>query len=273
MIIEKLRGLRRWIGECRHWNLRIRDAVECPDNARLARVPGAGRVKGEFQLMHNGLKVLVNGYYGDGITRMLKANGGCHEPQEEVVFQALLRILPPGAVIVEGGSYWAFYSMWLLKEIANSKAYLIEPDIGNINVGARNLAENGLSADLTNAFVGEVATANAGEIPTVSVDSFTATHSLPHINVLHMDIQGAETAMLRGAHRTLTSQAVDYIFISTHSEALHLECIGQLEAYGYKVLTSVTPVQSFSYDGLIVSQRPAARHLFFEPISLKKTSF
>src|ERR1039458_1889344 len=60
----------------RHWDKRIADVLACPDNARLQRVPNAGSIEDGFQVMHNGLHVVVNGYYGDGITRMLAANRG-----------------------------------------------------------------------------------------------------------------------------------------------------------------------------------------------------
>ena len=49
-------------------------------------------------------KHLADGYYGDGITRMLRKNRGAHEPQEEVVFDAVIHALPPGSVMIEAGA-------------------------------------------------------------------------------------------------------------------------------------------------------------------------
>ena len=45
------------------WTARIADVLACPDNALLPRVPGAGRLDGRVQLMHNGLKVVKDCYY------------------------------------------------------------------------------------------------------------------------------------------------------------------------------------------------------------------
>jgi hypothetical protein len=190
-------------------------------------------------------------------------------PQEEVVFAALLKILAPGAVIVEGGAYWAFYSMWFLTEVPSSRAFLIEPNIANIEIGKRNLAENRLSAPITRAYVGKEPGVDADGTPIVAVDQFARDHELAKIDLLHMDIQGAELDMLTGARQLLSERRIDYIFISTHSEALHADCVSRLRSHSYRVLASATPRQSFSYDGLIVAQSPSAAPLEFDPISLK----
>src|SRR5262245_7532451 len=118
-----------------HWDQRIADVVACPDNARLQRVPDAGRITDNYQVMHNGIKVVVEGYYVDGIARMLTANRGSHEPQEEVVFDDIVRSLPKGAVMVEAGAYWGFYSLWFCQVVEEARVYLIEPSEENLAVG------------------------------------------------------------------------------------------------------------------------------------------
>ena len=67
-------------------NKRILDALYCPDNAHIPRVPHAGRIENGCQIMHNGLKVSPGSYYGYFYRRMLLRNRGVHEPQEERVF-------------------------------------------------------------------------------------------------------------------------------------------------------------------------------------------
>ncbi len=73
---------------------RILRTIACPQNKYIPRVPDAGKIFDDYQLMHNGLKVQIDGYYGEYksnnrgfITDMLLRNKGVHEPQEERVFQ------------------------------------------------------------------------------------------------------------------------------------------------------------------------------------------
>ena len=58
-----------------------------------------------------------------------------------------------------------------------------------------------------------------------------------------------------GAKKTLTSNKVDYLFISTHGY-LHKKCIKKVKAYGYKIICEHSIDESFSADGLIVAKSP-----------------
>jgi len=79
---------------------------------------------------------------------------------------------------------------------------------------------------------------------------------LPYIlNILHSDIQGFEVDMLKGAREMLSNRKVDLIFISTHSNEVHADCIELLEAQDYVILASADLDNTFSVDGLIVAKR------------------
>jgi len=238
--------------ERRHWDERIADVVACPDNEHLARVPDAGKIVNGYQTMHNGLKVVVNGYYGDGITRMLVANRGCHEPQEEVVFGAVVRTLPPGAVMVEAGAYWGFYSMWFCQVIPQAKVFLVEPDFENLAIGRRNFHLNGLNGDFTQAYVGSKPGRHADGTQIVSIESFLMEKNLKHVNVLHADVQGSELELLQGVQGLLDTARIDYLFVSTHSMELHAQCAELLRVCGYRVLVSVNLEETYSVDGVLV---------------------
>lgn len=221
--------------ERRHWNLRIADVVECPDNRRLARVPDAGKIIDGCQIMHNGIRVVANGYYGDGISRMLAANRGCHEPQEEVVFDAIVRSLPAESAMVEVGAYWGFYSLWFCQAVPRARVYLIEPDAGNLDLGRKNFELNQRAGNFTQAYVG----ARSGPGPSggrvVALSDYFAERELQHAAILHADVQGAELAMLQGAERLLDRRAIDYVFVSTHSMLMHGECFKKLSDHGYSL--------------------------------------
>lgn len=110
---------------------RIAATVACTDADGLERVAGAGDVierDGErVQIMHNGVLVTEGGYYGVLSSEIIRCLRGVHEPQEEVVFDAVLRRLaatravdrPP--VMVELGSYWAYYSLWFLDSFPDGR--------------------------------------------------------------------------------------------------------------------------------------------------------
>jgi hypothetical protein len=250
---ERMRQARAARAERLHWNTRIADVVASPDNSRLSRVENAGHIVDGYQIMHNGLQVLVNGYYGDGITRMLAANRGSHEPQEEVVFEAITRALPSGAVMVEAGAYWGFYSMWFSQTVDDAKVYLIEPSSENLRIGEANFRRNHRTGDFTHAYIGAVPGKFEDGTPVITIESFLAEKGISHVALLHADIQGFELQMLDGAERLLATRSIDYLFISTHTMELHDQVAARLRESGYLVLVSVKLEESHSYDGLIVA--------------------
>lgn len=253
----------------RAWDVRIADVLACPDNQRLARVPDAGRIVNGQQIMHNGLKVVVDGYYCDGVTRMLEVNRGCHEPQEEVVFDAIVRSLPPGAVMIEAGAYWGFYSLWFCQSVPNAAAFLIEPSLANMAVGQKNFQLNGYQGDFTNAYIGRAPGRHEDGTPIISIESFLAEKGLTHLNLLHADIQYAELEMLEGSQHWLADHKIDYLFISTHSLELHAGCARFLSERGYRILASVDLEETHSYDGVLVAASPRMQPPAFEPPAKK----
>jgi hypothetical protein len=254
--LETMRVRRKKNAQRQHWDERIADVLSCPDNARLPRVPEAGDIVDGYQLMHNGIKVVVDGYYGDGITRLLTANRGCHEPQEEIIFAAIIATMPPGAVMVEAGAYWGFYSIWFSRVVQGSKLFLVEPIPENLVVGQRNFLANGCDGDFTLAYMGRSPGMRSDGTPIVSIQSFLAAKGLPRLNMLHADIQGCELEMLEGAKQPLGAHLIDYVFISTHSNQLNEQCADFLDARGYRLLVSVSPKESHSVDGVLVACSP-----------------
>ena len=237
------------------WTYRINDAKSCPDNKFIPRSKNAGALNGEFQFMHNGIKIQINGYYGRGYTRMLVKNKGVHEPQEERVFQEVLKKLPPKSVMIELGSYWAFYSMWFLSKITDGKTYLYEPEHSNLQIGKTNYAENKLEGDFNHAFIGGVLNLE-GTPPTLTIDYIVKDKQIDFIDILHCDIQGFELDMLNGAIETIKKDMIRYFFISTHSNELHESCLSFLIKYNYIIISEADITNSYSFDGLIAARSP-----------------
>jgi hypothetical protein len=254
---------------CENWGYRTKQVLACPDNAYIKRVPEAGEIHGDFQIMHNGLKVLLGSYYGKDSALLLKKNRGVHEPQEERIFQEVLRQIPPGSAMIELGAYWGYYSMWFCKEVPNARAYLVEPVEQNLEFGKKNFAANGLAfAAFTQAWVGEKSGVADDGQPVVGVDDLVAAQKLEHIAILHSDIQGFELEMLKGAKKNLSAGRISYCFISTHTVELHAACEKFLQEQGFEIFASISPPESYSVDGILVGRWPSAAAI--PPMSISR---
>jgi hypothetical protein len=241
-------------GYRRKWISRIEDVVRCPDATRIPRVPGAGKICGRYQIMHNGLKVVKDGYYAYPITRMLLLTGGVHEPQEEYAFGEVLRHMPAGAVMIELGAYWGFYSMWFNQQVPEARNFLVEPEPLNLEYGRRNFRANRMTGSFHRGYVGRVSGVAPDRAAIICVDGFAAANKIDFIDMLHADIQGFEMQMLEGADRMLREKKIGYCFISTHNEELHEQCMRRLADKGYRIVAEASPAHSYSVDGLIVAK-------------------
>src|SRR5262245_19899107 len=80
----------------------------CTDSRSIPKVARAGQTfegpDGRYQLMHNGVKVIEDCYYGRWMIELIRLLKGHHEPQEEKAFHEVLRHVPGRAVMVELGS-------------------------------------------------------------------------------------------------------------------------------------------------------------------------
>ena len=245
-------AFKQFIAYQQEWRVRIKDVISSDDNHYIPRVVDAGKIKGTYQLMHNGLKIVRGSYYGKGITQMLKKNKGVHEPQEERVFQEVLKILKTDALMVELGAYWSFYSMWFLKEVRDGKAVMYEPDLKNLDYGIANFTLNGFTGDFNHAFIGKEC--KDGETPTVSLDFIVKDKNIDFIDIVHCDIQRSEFEMLKGARKTIADKKIGYFFISTHSDELHQNCLTFLQDNGFILVAECNLDQTYAVDGLIVAK-------------------
>jgi hypothetical protein len=267
---QEIPEAKRRLHIAREWRRRIRDVIVCPDNADIPRGPDAGRRLGNDLLMHNGTRIAF-GTYGtydtEHVMKMLQANGGVHEPQEEKIFQQVLPLMPPGAVMLELGAFWGFYSLWFTRAVPRAHSFLVEPVWANLNAGRLNFSLNGATATFIHALVGEKPRHPFGQPPTVSVDQLMQEHGIEHLHILHSDIQGFEVDMLRGATRAFDTGNIDFVFISTHSNALHHDCRAWLERRRWRVIADANLDESYSVDGILVAHRPDLAVPEFFPIS------
>jgi FkbM family methyltransferase len=268
--------------------------VGCGDCDPIPKVPGAGDVSAgtggtRYQLMHNGVRVVEDGYCGRWMTELIRLLQGHHEPQEERAFYEVVRRLPPGAVMVELGSYWAYYSLWFLRAVVGGRAVLVEPDPNHLEVGRRNFELNGATGEFRQASVGRCplparpflceSDGRPHELPETSVDEVAGQLGGARIDLLLADIQGAELGMLEGAARTIDRGGLRFLFLSTHHHAIsgdpltHQRCLRFVRDRGGHVLAEHSVPESFSGDGLIVASfDPADRRLPEIPLTRNRSS-
>lgn len=234
---------------------RIRDIVADPSNEHIVRVPHAGEIIDGHLVTHNGLLVKP---IDPGYVRPLQGNRGCHEPQEEYVFQEVLKHIPRGGTIVELGAYWGFYSMWFAREVADARCICVEPRKKNMKVGQYNFAKNRLTAEFIRGKVG---------CDRLGVDEFLKAHRLDFVDILHADIQGAEHEMLCSAEQSLRAGKIGYVFVGTHSQELHYQCKALLERCGYVTIAHADfDHGTYCCDGVLIARHQGVAGL--EPLDL-----
>ena len=238
-------------------NNRVNLTISCRDSDYIPKISNAGSVVitetgDRVQVMHNGCMVLADAYYSSFQTEIIQDLRGHHEPQEEKVFYEVLKYVKPGAVMLELGAYWSYYSLWFQHSIDRSVNYMIEPTQENLDVGMKNFELNNKKGTFIQAFIGKQCD-NATHPKTITVDEIMQLYNINYLDILHSDIQGHEYDMLMGAEDTLVNKKVKFIFISTHGLRVHYQCIKLLKKYGFHILASHTPPESYSIDGLIAA--------------------
>jgi FkbM family methyltransferase len=252
---------------------RVRMTVSCRDADTIPKVQNAGQViqtGGEaVQVMHNGLQVVAGGYYGKWMSRVIQELKGHHEPQEELIFHHLMKIMSPSATMIELGGFWSYYSLWFLNNAPARRAVVIEPDPNYLAVGARNAQINAATnVRFVQASAGDVClsprpfqTESAGPqtVPEMTVAQIMAENGLASLDFLHCDIQGHETKVLQSCEQLLREKKIAFCMISTHTHHIssdpltHQRCLSMILEFGGRILAEHDVHESFSGDGLIAA--------------------
>ena len=256
---------------------RILTTLLCHDADGLPKVEGAGEVFEHdglaVQRMHNGLLIEEGCYAGAWMTEIIRSLRGHHEPQEEVVFDAMIRSLaadsPAAPRMIEFGSFWSFYSLWFGLDLPGARILAIEPDPNNLEVGRRNVALNGQTdrIEFLHGAVGdrpgellEFTDESDGEITTVrqyDLESLLAHAEWDRVDLVLADVQGAETILLERARGDLAAGRVRFLLVSTHHHSIsgdpltHQNALALLTELGAHVIAEHSVSESFSGDGLI----------------------
>ena len=247
--------------------------ISCRDCDSIPKVANAGAIVSEggnsVQIMHNGVRVIAGGYYGDWMAEIIQRLQGHHEPQEELVFNEILKHVPRRATMLELGGFWSYYSLWFLNDAPDfRRAIVIEPDPDNLSVGQTNAKINGRKIEFIQASVGEISSEprafqaeSAGMIavPQVSVPDLFSARDIGYLDILHCDTQGAETAIIRSCETLMRERRIRFVVVSTHAHQIsgdpltHQRCLSMLKEFGGRILAEHDVHESFSGDGLIAA--------------------
>lgn len=240
---------------------------------KLPRVKNAGKTKTvggkKYLIMHDGSLMLQSGYVGDWMDQIIMQLKGHHEPQEEIAFHEVLkRIDSKQPTMIELGAYWAYYSVWFCRTLKNARAFAFEPNKPFLNIGKQNIETNKVQVHIEQAAAGikddEVVNHPANPAKNAktlikTVDTIVRENKIDSVDILHMDIQGAELDALESASKTIKSGKVRFLFISTHHHSIsneprmHEKCIEFVQKHNGHIVCDHSIYESFSGDGLIVA--------------------
>jgi FkbM family methyltransferase len=210
-------------------------------------VAGMNRVGGSvlrrFTTIHrapitvNGWKMYVAGQSAAGFAYTLNLLTNRYERGTTRIFERTLR---PGAVVVDVGAHVGYYTLLAARLTSpEGKVYAFEPDPANFALLLENLELNQAAnaVAIPKAVAEETSNARlfqdplnsdrhtlcplaAGEdsphsisVPTTSLDEFCEALGWPRIDLIKMDIEGAEPMALRGMQRTLRRCAVRWLVV------------------------------------------------------------
>jgi FkbM family methyltransferase len=146
------------------------------------------------------------------------------------------------AIVLDVGAQYGQTSANYLEAYPQCKIFAFEPATGNFRQGRNNLARFGDRVELIASAITDV-TGQVGlnlnshdgthsifkvgdqrywdgyaeemdtqTVQSVSLDDFCRERSIRHIDLLHMDIQGAELLALRGAEKLLAGHCIDLVY-------------------------------------------------------------
>lgn len=270
---------------------RIEMTLSCHDCDYIPKVENAGSIIIEedgsaWQVMFNGIEVVHGGYFGDWMAEIIQHSHGHHEPQEEVVFYETLKRVGRHATMIELGCFWGFYSLWFAKQVSGAQLFLCEPDPAHLEVARKNLIRNGIQATLFNVAAGKTEVKNIfidslsyeKEMQCKSVTDVMQENNIDFVDVLHLDVQGAETAVIEELCSNSPKKYHRFIFVSTHHYCIsgdpltHQYCLHLLKNAGAHIICEHTVEESYSGDGLIVASFQKEDFEFIVEVSLNRAS-
>lgn len=212
------------------------------------------------------------------------------EAPEKILFQFVKPFLPDNPFIFDVGAHKGSYTEYVLSEIPEADCFLFEPNehlcdfhltkykAFNMLVGAtfgpKDFYEcEGKADELSSMYkrpVFDDLTVSTGKVGCITIDQFCADMSIERIDLLKIDVEGAELDVLKGAEKMLWGKSISFLQVEyggTYPDAgiTGLQIIQYLNELGYKVyeligngLVLITPenfVEDYRYTNFLVTHK------------------
>jgi FkbM family methyltransferase len=216
-------------------------------------------------------------WVGEDLIEYIMMVRGMNDPLETRAYLDILaKLVDEPIIVLEAGAGGGQFSLHALRYHPNARAVLVEAHPRHYMVTCDHMRLNNVT-DRSEVIYAAVAAEEgklirfrsdagygsfvdpAGDIwvPTVSVASLMRDLEISYLDILHMDVQGAEIDVLQGAKQWLAKFRIGYLFIGTHTEQLHEECKQILNTHGYVLVIDVSPANSaIGNDGFILARSP-----------------
>jgi len=215
---------------------------------------------------------------------------------EEHQFSFFRNILNPGMIFFDVGANAGLFALLAAKKIGAKNVFAFEPCSATCNLLRQNLRLNGLSdVTVTQAAVGEsvsegILQVNARgrdglntlgqpvhpssvvvgqqQVRITTIDAFMAEHQVPRVDVMKVDIEGAELMLFRGARELLRRADAPVILYAgfgflTRGFGYHpVEILWLLESCGYNLLLLDNEIgvsaldANYQYDSMVLAVKP-----------------
>jgi FkbM family methyltransferase len=176
---------------------------------------------------------------------------GTYEHEKTAEFAKRLR---RGDVVLDIGAHVGYYTLLAATSVrSEGRVVSVEPLQRNVQYLKRHIELNQLSnvtviqaavsdapgplefAQDANTYLGRVQRGGGTTVDGVTIDECVLERCrLDRVNVIKLDVEGAEGCALRGAEKVL-KQFRPVIFLATHGLAVHEECLQLLRGHGYEV--------------------------------------
>lgn len=151
-------------------------------------------------------------------------------------------------VVVDAGAYIGDTASYFLSRFPHARVIAIEPNEENHGIARENLAAYGKRATLLKCALwrttGSVAISGRqtscmvidgdGDVPALSVPALLELAEITHVDLMKMDIEGAEVEVLRSGVGGWLRQ-VRWLLVETHGSEIEAIVIPMLEAEGFSI--------------------------------------
>jgi FkbM family methyltransferase len=191
--------------------------------------------------------------------------------------QAFIDSIQPGDTVVDIGANIGTFTLLAARAVGEQgQVHVFEPDPENLKLLSKNLADNHfqqvhvvpkavgdragsihLAVEDKDKGGGQITTAATGlEVEMVTLDDYAIAQHITTIDVLKIDIEGAELLALKGAQQILTKSKQTTLFMEINP--------GASAAFGHSVDDLLELLQSYGFTPRVLIDEHAGGQLVYE---------